>query len=181
MSRPTAFTGVPLGPGGCEKGHFLAGCKMKTLRDGSNECFHSNQLILSPQYQTTWGMRQFFGQLRPQEFPRGQGSATAGKVFGLCRRNRYVQLPVYPKDFMVSFGWLPSSIDLYFGSANMVALGLICSVRRQHLALFEGHCDSSRNRRFQRYHLLIHSADYVLCGANMSFCSSTVNLVSLEH
>ena len=35
--------------------------------------FHSNRLILSPQYQTTWGMRQFFGQLRQQEFPWGQG------------------------------------------------------------------------------------------------------------
>ena len=151
--------------------------------------FHSNRLILSPQYQTTRGMRQFFGQLRPQEFPWGQGGvkrplpcpaswetvpccdglinvttkmwsgteenkneglhklATAGKVFGLCRRNRYVQLPVYPKDFMVSFGWLPSSIDLYFGSANMVALGLICSVRQQHFALFEGHCDRPLNRQ----------------------------------
>ena len=29
MSQPTAFTGVPLGPGGCEKGHFLAGCEMR--------------------------------------------------------------------------------------------------------------------------------------------------------
>ena len=88
--------------------------------------------------------------------------ATAGEVLGLCRLNRYVQLAVYPKDLMVSFGWwLPSSIDLYFGSANMVALGLICSVRWQHLALFEGHCDSSLNRQFRRHHLLIHCADCV--------------------
>ena len=36
MSRPTASKGVPLGAGGCEKGHFLAGCEIKALRDGSN-------------------------------------------------------------------------------------------------------------------------------------------------
>ena len=30
---------------------------------------------------------------------------------------------------------------------QMVAIGLICSVRRQHLVLFEGHCDSSLNRQ----------------------------------
>ena len=94
--------------------------------------------------------------------------ATAGEVLGLCRLNRYVQLTVYPKDLMVSFGWLPSSIDLYFGSANMVALGLICSVRQQHFVLFEGHCDSPLNRQYQRYHLLIHCADCVLRGPNMS-------------
>ena len=43
----------------------------------------------------------------------------------------------------------------------MVAIGLICSVRQQHLALFEGHCDSSLNKQSQRHHLLIHCADCV--------------------
>ena len=66
------------------------------IKSRSNECcFHLNQLILSPQYQTTWGMWQFFGQLRPHEFPQSKGSTTAGKVFGLCRRNRYVQLLMF--------------------------------------------------------------------------------------
>ena len=47
----------------------------------------------------------------------------------------------------------------------MVAIGLICSVRRQHLALFEGHCDDSLNRQSQRHRLLIHCADWVHCVA----------------
>ena len=47
----------------------------------------------------------------------------------------------------------------------MVAIGLICSVRRQHLALFDGHCDSSLNRQSQRHYLLIHCADCLHCVA----------------
>ena len=57
------------------------------------------------------------------------------------------------------FGCLRALI--YTLGQQMVALGLICSVRRQHLALFEGHCDSSLNRQFRRHHLLIHCADCV--------------------
>ena len=67
----------------------------------------------------------------------------------------------------------------------MVALHLICSVRQQHLALFEGHCDSSLNIQLQKISfansqcrlcalwcqhvllisLLIHCADCVHCEA----------------
>ena len=61
------------------------------------------------------------------------------------------------------FGCLQALICTF--GQQMVALGLICSVRRQHLALFEGHCDSSLNRQFRRHHLLIHCADCVHCEA----------------
>ena len=49
--------------------------------------------------------------------------------------------------------------------SKWLPFGLICSVRRQHLALFDGHCDSSLNRQSQRHYLLIHCADWVHCVA----------------
>ena len=93
---------------------------MKSLRDGSNEYFHSNQLILSPQYQTTWGMRQFFGQHVHWIFLGTRRVQLLGKssISVGMQLVRSITIPVYPKDLMVSFGWLPPSIDLYFGSAR---------------------------------------------------------------
>ena len=73
MSRPTASTGVPLGPGGCEKGHFLAGCEMKALRDGSNGFISFESIDPLPTISDHTGDEAVFGQLRPQEFPWGQG------------------------------------------------------------------------------------------------------------
>ena len=52
---------------------------MKSLRDGSNEYFHSNQLILSPQYQTTWGMRQFLANCVHRSFLGARGVQLLGK------------------------------------------------------------------------------------------------------